>query len=112
MLGDINCRNLRLGFATKARACKGAGEEGSLGITSCAPGRVGECEGMTPHTPKGVLILGVGVPVDFFEFSKNDYKGQNPMDWGVHYLIGKLLEFRCVKWACMTHLDTSNTSYG
>jgi hypothetical protein len=46
------CHNPNLGFATKARACKGAGQEGSLGITSHAPRNVGKCEGMNPHTPK------------------------------------------------------------
>jgi hypothetical protein len=34
------------------------------------------------------------------------------MDWGVPYIIGKILDFICLKWACMTHLDTSNISYG
>jgi hypothetical protein len=40
------------GLATKARACKGAGQEGSPRVTSHAPRSVGECEGMNPHTPK------------------------------------------------------------
>ncbi len=65
LLGDINCRNFSLGFTTEARACKGAGQEGSPGITSHAPGSVGECEGMTPHTQKGAPTLGVGVSMDF-----------------------------------------------
>jgi hypothetical protein len=30
-----------------------------------APGNVRECEGIDPHTPKGTLTLGVGIPVDF-----------------------------------------------
>ncbi len=34
------------------------------------------------------------------------------MDWGVPYIIGKLLERTCLKWAHMTHLDFWNTSYG
>jgi hypothetical protein len=38
--------------------------------------------------------------------------GQNPLDWKVSYIIEKLLERRCLKGAHMTHLDTSNTSYG
>jgi hypothetical protein len=46
------------------------------------------------------------------KFSEGDCKGQNSLDWGVPYIIGKLLECRCPKWACMTHLDTWNTSYG
>jgi len=44
--------NLNLGLMTKAKACKGAGQEGSLGVTSHAFGSVGECEGMNTHTPK------------------------------------------------------------
>ncbi len=49
---------------TKARDCKVVGQEGSLGVTSHAPESVGECEGMTPHTPKGAPTLGIGVLVD------------------------------------------------
>jgi hypothetical protein len=33
------------------------------------------------------------------------------MDRGVPYIIEKLLELKCLKQACMTHLDTSNKSY-
>jgi hypothetical protein len=33
------------------------------------------------------------------------------MDRGIPYIIEKLLELRCLKWVCMTRLDTSNTSY-
>jgi hypothetical protein len=46
------------------------------------------------------------------KFLESDYRGRNPLDWDVPYIIGKLLERRCLKWACMTHLDTQNTSYG
>jgi len=35
---------------TKARACKVTGQEGSPGVTLHAPGSVGKCEGMNPHT--------------------------------------------------------------
>jgi hypothetical protein len=45
------CCNLNLRLVIKTRACKGAGQEGSPGVTSHAPGSVGECEGMNPHTP-------------------------------------------------------------
>jgi hypothetical protein len=34
------------------------------------------------------------------------------MAWQVLYIIEKLLERRCLKWACITHLDIWNTSYG
>jgi hypothetical protein len=46
------------------------------------------------------------------ESSESNYKGQNSLYWGVPYIIGKLLELKCLKWAHMTHLDIWNTSYG
>jgi len=46
------------------------------------------------------------------ETSKNNFRGQNLMDCGVLYIIGKLLELRCLKWALITHLDIWNTNYG
>jgi hypothetical protein len=50
-LGTL-CRNPSLGFVTKAKACKVAGQEGSPGVTSCAPWSAKECEGMNIHIPK------------------------------------------------------------
>jgi hypothetical protein len=44
--------------------------------------------------------------------SKCNYRGQNPLDCGVPYIIGNLLELICLKWARMTHLGDSNISYG
>jgi len=61
---DFNCRNPSLGLTTKARACKVAGQEGSLGVRLHALGSARKCEGIDPHTPKGTPTLGVGVPVD------------------------------------------------
>ncbi len=46
------CHNPSLGLTTKARAYKGASQEGSPGVTSYAPRSAKECEGMNPHTPK------------------------------------------------------------
>jgi hypothetical protein len=46
------------------------------------------------------------------ECSESDCKGQNSMDWRVFYIIEKLLKRKCLKWVCMAHLDTLNTSYG
>jgi len=43
--------------------------------------------------------------------SESDCRGQNPMACDVLYIIGKLLECRCLKWARVTHLDIWNTSY-
>jgi hypothetical protein len=64
--------------------------------------------GNNPHTPKGTPIMGVKVPICL----KSDCKGQNLMDWGVGYIIGNLLKFKCLKCAHMTHLGIWNTSYG
>jgi hypothetical protein len=46
------------------------------------------------------------------EFLEGDCKGQNSMAWSVPYIIGKLLERRCLKWARIAHLHIWNTSYG
>jgi len=46
-----------------------------------------------------------------FEFSEYDCRGQNSLDWEVPYIIGHLLELRCLKWALMTHLGFWNISY-
>jgi hypothetical protein len=43
-LAHKRCRNPSLGLATKARACKVAGQEGSMGFTSCFPKSAKECE--------------------------------------------------------------------
>jgi len=69
-------------------------DKGSPKGTSYTPGSAKECQKMNPHTPKWAPIL------------ESDYRGQNPLDWKVIYIIGKLLKRRCLKWACMTHLDT------
>jgi hypothetical protein len=46
------------------------------------------------------------------KFSKNDSKDQNSLIEEFLISLKKLLERRCLKWVRMTHLDTSNTSYG
>jgi hypothetical protein len=47
----VVCRNPSLGLVTKAKACKGASEEGSPRIIFHVPESVGECEGMNTRTP-------------------------------------------------------------
>jgi hypothetical protein len=46
------------------------------------------------------------------EFSERDCRDQNFLSWRVLYIIEKLLKCRCLKWACIAHLDIWNTSYG
>jgi hypothetical protein len=40
------------------------------------------------------------------ESLEGDCKGQNSLDSKNLYTIEKLLELRCLKWTCMTHLGT------
>jgi hypothetical protein len=47
-----------------------------------------------------------------FESSERDCRGQNLIYWWIIYIIGKILELKCLKWVRMTHLDISNISYG
>jgi hypothetical protein len=72
------CHNPSLGLTTKARACKGASQEVSMGVTSHAPESVGKCEGMNLHTPKWAPTLGVGVSMDSQIF-KERLQGSKPM---------------------------------
>jgi hypothetical protein len=64
------CHNRSLKFATKVKVYKVASQEGSPGVTTHAPESVEKCEGMNPHTPKGVSTLGVGVSMDSQIFKK------------------------------------------
>jgi hypothetical protein len=50
-LGTL-CYNPSLGFVTKAKACKVAGQKGSSKITFRAPTSAKECKGMNLHIPK------------------------------------------------------------
>jgi len=67
---DVKCRNLSLGLATKARACEGASQVWSLGVTFHVPGSVKKGKGMNSHTPKWASTLGVGVLMDSQIFIK------------------------------------------
>jgi hypothetical protein len=58
------CHNPSLGLMTKAKACKDAGQEWTLGVTFYPPKSVRKCEGMNPHIPKWAFTLGVGVLMD------------------------------------------------
>jgi hypothetical protein len=46
------------------------------------------------------------------ESSESDFRGQNSISYVVIYIIEKLLEHRCLKWARIAHLDIWNISYG
>jgi hypothetical protein len=84
---------------TKVRAKSESGSH-----ISCF-GNARECEGMNPTLPSEFPLWELESQWTL-KFSKGDCKGQNSLDLGVFYIIEKLLEFRCLKWACMTHLGT------
>jgi hypothetical protein len=44
--------------------------------------------------------------------SEFDCRNQKTLPWGVFHVIGNLLNCRCLKWPCMSHLDICSTSYG
>jgi hypothetical protein len=70
------CRNPSFGLATKAKGLQGCGPRGSSGVTSETPGSVGECEGVSLHTPKTTPKLGEGVSVDSQNFRER-FEGSN-----------------------------------
>jgi len=105
------CCNPSFGLATKAKGLQGCRPRGSPGVTSHAPGSVGKCEGVNPHTPKATPTLGDGVPVDSQNF-REGFEGSKFNGCGIFSIIGKLFKLKCLKWACIAHLDIWNTSYG
>jgi hypothetical protein len=99
----VYCHNPSLGFATKARAYKGAGQKWNPKLTFHVHESMGECEGMNLHIPKWAPTLGVGVPMDSQIF-KEQLQGSKPIVWKSSLYHWKVLEHKCLKWARMTHL--------
>jgi hypothetical protein len=76
----IQCCNLNLGFVTKAKAYKGAGQKWNLGVTFYILKNVGECEGMNPTLPNELPLWELESQW-ILEFSKGNCKGHNSLDW-------------------------------
>jgi hypothetical protein len=66
----------------------------------------GKVKGWHSHSRNGDL----GVHRDSQNF-RVQLQGQNTLQRGVIYIIGKLSKCRCRKCVCMSHLDISSTSY-
>jgi hypothetical protein len=60
--------NLSFGIVTKAKACKGACQEWSPGVTFHVSKGVGGYKGMNSHTLKWVPILRIEIPMDSWIF--------------------------------------------
>jgi len=61
---EYNCRNLSLGFATKAKGLQGCRPRGKPESHITCSRECEKCEGMNLQTPKATLTLGDGVPMD------------------------------------------------
>jgi hypothetical protein len=70
------CHDPNFGFATKARGMERCKSKVQPGSHIHIPKNAGECEGMSPHIPNWVPILGIGIPMDP-QISKSNLKGQN-----------------------------------
>jgi len=117
------CRNPSFGLATKAkgvarlRAKKKPESQGKRKLGSHIT-YSRECKKVWGSVREWTLTLLRQLPLWEMEsrwtpeILESDCRGQNSMARGVLYIIGKLLERRCVKWARMAHLNIWNTSYG
>jgi hypothetical protein len=96
---------------TKARGLQGRRPRERPGSHITCSRDYKKCEGMN-------LTFTSGLPCWELEFqwtpkfSERNYKGQNSLFRRFHYIIGKLLKHRCLKLACIAHLDIWNKSYG
>jgi hypothetical protein len=92
-----NCHNRSFGLMTKARACKVVGQEEAREWR-----KVWRNE---PSHSQESFHFGNLESQWIPESSEGNCRGQNPMDWGIIYIIEKILKLRCLKWAHMTHWD-------
>jgi len=89
------CRNPSFGLATKAKGLQRCGPRGSPGATSYTSGSVGKCEGVF-LTLLGQFPLWEMESRRTPETSKSNLRAQNSMACVVLYIIGKLLERKCL----------------
>jgi len=127
-ISDISCHSPNFGLVTKAKRLQGCELRRSPGSQSKKDASVWvkkkprnhityswDCKKMWRSMKEWTLTLPRQLPLWEMESrwtsktSESNFKGQNSMTCDVLYIIGKLLELRCLKWACITHLDIWNT---
>ncbi len=96
---------------TKARACKGVGQKWSWDSHFMLPGVWKSVREWT-FTLSSELPLGELESRWTFKYLESNFRGQNPLEQKVSYIIRKILECKCLKWAHMTHLGSWNINYG
>jgi hypothetical protein len=106
-----SCRNPSLGLTTKARGCKVVAQEGDQKSLHMLPG-MHKMWGNEPSHSQVNSHVGSWSPKWIPESSKRNGRGQNSLPWRVIYIIEKILKCKCLKWACIVHLNIWNTSYG
>jgi len=79
-LSHCFCRNPNRGLVTKARGYNVASQDEALGRT--------KMWGNKPSHSQGNSHFGELESQWTPKFSEDDFKGQNSMDWKVHYIIG------------------------
>ncbi len=90
------CHNLSFGLATKARVYKGAGQEWAQESHFMLPGVQESVREWTPTLPSELSLWKLEsqwTP----KSSEGNCKGQNSLNWNFTYIIGNLLELRCLK---------------
>jgi hypothetical protein len=88
---------------TKARACKGVGQEWAQESHFMFAGVQKSVREWTP-TLLSELPLWELESQWTYKSLEGNFRGQNSLDWKVPYTIENILERRCMKWARMTHL--------
>jgi hypothetical protein len=99
------CHDPSFRFTTKTKAWKSVGQECNPRVTFTFLG-VWESVREYVHTLPNGLPLRELETLRNFEFTENNFKGQNSLDWRVFYNIGKILRRKCLKWACTQVLIT------
>jgi hypothetical protein len=107
----FQCHNPSLGLVTKARAWKGVGQKCNLRITFTFL-KVWENVRDWAHTLIGWLPFWEFESLWSLKSSKNNLRRKNSLYWTFTCTTRNLLRLKCLKWACMIHLSTYNTSYG
>jgi hypothetical protein len=101
----VMCCNPSLGLTTKAKACKGAGQEWARESHFMFLGVQESVREWTSTLPNELPLWELESQWTF-ESLEGNCRGQNSLDWKFPYIIENLLERRCLKWARMTHLGT------
>ncbi len=101
----------QLGFMTKVRAWKGAGQKCNPKITFTLLG-MQENVREWAHTLPNELPLWELESWWAPEFLESSLRGQNSLNWKFPYITEKFLRHRCLKCTHMIHLTTYNRNYG